>query len=187
MLCPAARRALAACLGEHLAMEYVSLIFIHVAFGVIWAGGAITAGLVVIPAVMEAGPAGGAVMGGIVKRKFTVVMLVSAILVVLTGVRMFMVRFSAEWLSTPEGIVLSLGALLGLGALGIGVGAQKPAAERLAALGGQVAASGGPPTAEQVAELAALRARLLKVARINAFHLLGATVLMASHRLFAAL
>ena len=168
-------------------MEYVMLIWIHVACGVLWAGGAIVFGFYVVPAVMEAGPAGGAVMAGIIKRKFTVYMMVAALLVVVTGLRMFMVRFSVAWLGTPEGIGLSLGALLGLGALGIGMGIQKPTAERLAALGGQIAASGGAPSAEQAAELAALRARLLKIARITAFHLIGATVLMASHRFLAAL
>lgn len=168
-------------------MEYVMLILIHVAFGVLWAGGAITAGFFVIPAVMEAGPAGGAVMGGIMKRKFAIVMLVSGLLVLLTGLRMYMVRFSSEWLGSPEGIVLTLGGLLGLGALVIGIGIQKPLAERMTALGAQIAASGAPPSAEQAAEMTALRARLLKIARINAFHLVGATLLMASHRLFAAL
>lgn len=168
-------------------MEYVMLILIHVAFGVLWAGGAMTAGFFVIPAVMEAGPAGGAVMGGIMKRKFAIVMMVSGLLVTLTGVRMYMVRYSREWLTTPEGIALTLGALLGIGALVIGIGIQKPIAEKMTALGAQIAASGAPPSATQAAELSALRARLLKIARINAFHLLGATLLMAGHRLFAAM
>jgi hypothetical protein len=126
-------------------------------------------------------------MGGIMKRKFAIVMTTSGALVALTGLRMYMVRFSSEWLGTPEGIVLTLGGLLGLGALVIGVGIQKPTAERMTALGAQIAASGAPPTAEQATEMAALRARLLKIARVNAFHLLAATLLMASHRLFAAM
>lgn len=168
-------------------MEYVMLTLIHVAFGVLWAGGAMTAGFFVIPAVMEAGPPGGAVMGGIMKRKFAIVMTAAGLLVTLTGLRMYMVRFSSAWLGTPEGIVLTLGGVLGLGALVIGIGIQKPTAERMAALGAQLAAAGAPPTAEQAAEMAALRARLLKIARVNAFHLLGATILMAAHRLFAAM
>lgn len=168
-------------------MEYVMLILIHVAFGVLWAGGGITAGFFIVPSVMEAGPAGGAVMGGIMKRKFAIWMTASAILVTLTGLRMYMIRFSSAWLGTAEGIVLTVGGLLGLGALVIGVGIQKPAAEKLTALGAQIAASGGPPSAEQAAEMAALRAKLLKIARVNAFHLVGATLAMASHRLFAAM
>jgi hypothetical protein len=168
-------------------MEYVSLILIHVAAGVFWAGGVMTAGFFVIPAVIEAGPAGGAVMGGVMKRKFAVLMVTAGTLVVLTGLRMYMVRFSSQWLGSPEGIVLTLGGLLGIGALAIGITIQKPASERMAALAAQIAASGGTPTAEQAAQMAALRARLLKIARINAFHVLAATLLMASHRLFAAL
>jgi len=168
-------------------MEYVMLILIHVAFGVLWAGGAMTAGFFVIPAVMEAGPPGGAVMGGIMKRKFAVIMTSSGLVVVLTGLRMYMVRFSAAWLGTAEGIVLTLGGLAGLGALAIGLAIQKPTAERMTALGAQLAAAGAPPTPEQAAEMAALRARLLKIGRVTAFHLLAATLFMASHRMFAAM
>jgi uncharacterized membrane protein len=168
-------------------MEYVSLILIHVACGVVWAGGVISMGFFIIPAVMEAGPSGGAVMGGVVKRKFPVVMVSLAVLVVLTGLRMYMVRFSSAWLGTPEGIVLTLGGLAGIAALGIGIGIQKPATERMAALGAQIAAAGVPPTAEQAAELAALRARVLKIGRVLAVHLIVAVLCMASHRLFAAM
>ena len=49
-------------------MEFPVLILIHVVFGIFWAGGAIVLGLFVVPAVLDAGPAGGAVMAGVVKR-----------------------------------------------------------------------------------------------------------------------
>ena len=56
---------------------------------------------------------------------------------------------------------------------------------RMAALAGEIAAAGKPPTPEQAAELAALRTRLVKVARLTAWHLIAAAVLMSSHRLAA--
>ncbi len=168
-------------------MEYLSLVFVHILFGMIWAGGAISAGLFFIPAVSDAGPAGGAVVAGIMKRKYPIAMTVSGVLVVLTGIRMYMIRFSHAWLQTPEGIVLSLGALLGLGALALGLFVQKPTSVRLGALGAQVAASGTPPTPAQAAEMQALRARMTRIGRVIAWHLIGATTLMAIHRLAAAL
>ena len=168
-------------------MEFPVLILLHVAFGILWAGGAVVLGLFVLPSVLDAGPAGGAVMAGVVKRRMPLVLTIAAGLVVLTGVRLYMLRFSMGWLASPEGLVLTLGALLGLGGFGLGVFVQKPTAERLALVGLQVAQSGGPPTAAQVGELRELQAKLRRVGRLMAWHLVGATLLMASHRLAAML
>lgn len=168
-------------------MEYPFLVLLHLFFAVLWAGGAIAAGFFFVPSVVEAGPAGAAVMGGVMKRGFANVMTISGGLVVLSGIRLYMLRFSVAWLTTANGIVLTVGALLGLGAFAIGLFVQKPAAQRIAALGAQIAASGAPPSAEQAAELGALRARLGKIARVTAFHLIAALVLMAAQRLAAAL
>lgn len=168
-------------------MEYPILILLHVAFGVVWAGGAISIGFFIIPSVLDAGPAGGAVMAGVAKRKLPIFLTVSAAMVVLTGLRMYMVRFSPGWVATPEGIVLSLGALAGLGAFVIGFFVQKPTVERMGALAGKIAASGAPPSAADAAELQALRTRLRKVAIVTAWHLLVAATLMAAHRLAALL
>lgn len=166
-------------------MEYLSLIFLHVAFGIFWAGAVIVLGFFILPAALDAGPAGGAVMAGVVKRKMPMVLLVAGIVVVLSGVRLYMVRFSASWLTTGEGIVLSLGALLGIAGFAMGVFIQRPTVDRIGTLAASMARAGGPPTAEQAAEMKALQARLRRVARLTAWHLLGASVLMASHRLVA--
>jgi uncharacterized membrane protein len=168
-------------------MEYASLILLHVAFGIVWAGGAIVLGLFIVPSVLDAGPGGGAVMANVVRRRMPMVLTLSAGLVVLTGVRLFMLRFSADWVGTPEGIVLSIGALLGLGAFVIGVFVQKPTAEKIGALAAEMARSGQPPSAEQAATLRALQQRLRKTAALTAWHLVGSSLLMASHRLAAML
>jgi hypothetical protein len=168
-------------------MEYLSLVFVHIFFAVIWAGGAISAGLFFIPSVADAGPAGGPVVAGLMKRKFPIAMTVAGIVVVLSGARIYMIRFSTAWLHTPEGIVLSLGALLGLGAMALGLFVQKPTATRLGILGAQIASSGAPPTPAQAAEMQALRAKMTRIGRLIAWHLLGAAMLMAIHRLAGAL
>ncbi len=166
-------------------MEYLILVFLHLLFGIIWAGGAIAAGFFIIPAVLEAGPAGGAVMAGVTRRKLPVVLSIAATLVLLTGVRLYMLRFTTQWFVTPEGLALTLGAVLGLGAFIIGLFVQTPTAEKLGALAAKIAASGAPPTPAQSAELQALRGRLGRVAKITAWHLLIAIVLMAGHRIIA--
>lgn len=168
-------------------MEYTSLILVHIAAGVLWAGGSITAGFFVIPAALDAGPGGGAVMAGVMKRGFPKFMTLLGILVVLSGLRLYMLRFNVAWLGTPGGVATTLGGLLALGAFFLGLLVQKPAAERLGQLSGELAAAGAPPTPEQAAGLAQARARLGKIGRVTAWHLVAATVLMASRRLLEGL
>jgi hypothetical protein len=171
-------------------LSYTLTVLVHIFFGILWAGGAIALGFFVIPSVVEAGPAGGAVMGGMVgKRKLPHVYTGFAIMSVLSGLYLLYIRSNgnpAFW-GSKEGIVLSLGALLALGGFGIAMAAQRPAALQLGALAGQIAAQGTPPTAEQGAKMAALRAKLEKAARLQAIHLTAAMLCMASHRFFAGL
>ncbi len=167
-------------------MEYLVLVFLHIFFGIIWAGGAIATGFFIVPAVIEAGPPGGAVMAGVARRGFPVLMTIAAVIVVLAGARLYMLRFSPEWLVTSQGLVLTLGAILGLGAFVMGVFVQRPLFMRLGALGAAIAASGQPPTAAQAQELQALRLKLKRLAAVTAWHLLGAAALMSFQRLAAA-
>jgi len=164
-------------------MEYPMVVLIHVALGVAWAGGTITAGFFIVPAVVEAGPAGGAVMAGVVKRKFPIIMTSLGFVVLLTGIRMFMIRWSSAFIKTPEFIVLTLGALLAIGGLFIGTFVQRPLATRLGTIAAQIAASGAPPSAEQARGMDAMRTRLGKVGRVLAWHAVFATLFMAGHRL----
>jgi hypothetical protein len=167
-------------------MEYASLVLIHVLFALLWAGGAVAVGLFVIPSVFEAGPAGGAVMAGMLKRKFPIVMTVSGFLVVLSGIRLFTLQpLSGAWFGSAHGIALTLGGIAGIGALAVGLFVQKPTAERLGALGAEIAGAGKPPTPEQAAEMQALRTKMLKAAKITAWHMIAAAILMSSHRLAA--
>ena len=167
-------------------MEYLSLIFLHVAFGILWAGGGIVLGLFIVPSVMDAGPAGGAVMAGVVKRRMSIILSAAAVIVVLTGLRLYMIRFTTAWLGTAEGLAIAAGAVLGIGAFVLGVFVQRPLVGRMGALAARIAASGAPPSAEQAAELAAMRTRLRRIASLTAWHLVGATLLMSMHRLATA-
>lgn len=168
-------------------MEYLSLIFLHVLFGILWAGGTVIVGFFIVPSLVDAGPAAGPVIAGITKRKMPIAMTVAGLIVVLTGLRLYAIRFTTAWVTQPEGLVLTLGGVLGIGALVIGLFVQRPTAERLGALGAQIAASGAPPTPAQVSEMQALRAKLTRTGKVLAWHLLAAAVLMAFHRLASAL
>jgi len=166
-------------------MEYGSLILLHVFFAILWAGGAIAAGFFIIPSVLEAGPAGGAVMGGIVRRRFPIVMTASGLVVVLTGARLYMMRFSTDWLGTTHGILLRIGVIAGLGAFVIGLFVQKPTVDKMGTLGAKLATAGTPPAPEDAAEMERLRTRVGKVGRVLAWHLIIAAILMAGSQLWA--
>lgn len=165
-------------------MELLVLLFLHVVASALWASAAVVQGFFLVPAIFDAGPGGGAVMAGITKRKFVPFMLIVSWTALLTGLRLYSIRFSSAWVTTPEGIVLSLGTLLAISAAVIGMARQKPTAEKLAALASEIK---GAPTPAQAQEMAALGLRLVKIARVTAYHLLAALVLMASHRLAAVL
>jgi uncharacterized membrane protein len=167
-------------------MLYPSLLAVHVLSGIFWGGGAIIAGLFLMPSVIKAGPAGGAVMGNLIQIKFSAWMTVGAFASILSGLGMIAIQASnnSAWLRSPEGICLELGGLLALGAFGIGLRVQKPQAERLAAIGAAVAKAGGPPSAQQAADIADAQARMARAGRIGAYHILAASALMGMHTLF---
>jgi len=169
-------------------MEYGVLIFVHVAASSLWAVVAFFFGAFLVPSIGEAGPAGGAVMAGLMKRKMPVFMTAMAVLGVLSGLRLYMIRFGAEgaglaWVLSPEGIVITLGSLAGLHAFVKGLLVSTPMTEKAGALGAQIAQAQGKPAPELVAEMQALQVKMAKLARGSAFELLAAFLLMASHRL----
>jgi hypothetical protein len=169
-------------------MEYGILIFVHVVASSLWAAVAFFYGAFLVPSIGEAGPAGGAVMGGLMKRKMPEFMTAMAVLGVLSGLRLYMLRFGVEgaglaWVGTPEGIVITLGSLAGLHAFIKGLLVSKPMAEKAGALGAQIAQAQGKAAPELVAEMQALQAKMAKIARGSGFELLAAFLLMASHRL----
>lgn len=169
---------------REVTVEIAILRLLHIGFGAFWVGGAVMTAWWVVPSVIEAGPSGGPVMRGIVeKRKLPVVMTVAGLITILAGLRLYMIKFSTAWLTTPEGIVLSLGGLLAIAGYAIGMMVQRPTAMKLAALGGAIAAAGKPPTPEQAAEVAALQQKLARAARLVGAHVLAALVLMAAMRL----
>lgn len=165
-------------------MELWVLRVLHISSGAFWAGTAMFMGFFLIPAIVEAGPGGGAVMNGVMKRKFQVAINAAAFICALSGVRLYMLSFSGAWLATGTGIAYSLGAVFAVGSLVISVGFTKPVSTRMSALADTIAAGGLPPTPEQISAMQGFGARLKKLGKVNAFHLLGAALSMAAGRYF---
>lgn len=163
-------------------MEQTYLIILrlfHIATGVFWAGGMIYLARFVLPAAKALGPDGGKFMSQLaMTNNLPIVMMVSATLNILSGVLLFWKisnGFSSDWMGSSFGATLSLGGLIAIVAYTIGLSVNRPATFKLAAIAKQVAAAGGVPTPEQVADLNATRMKLVKATNIVAI-LLGITV-----------
>ena len=165
-------------------MELWVLRFVHISASVVWAGWSMFIGWYLLPALAEAGPSGGAVMNSMLRRRLPAAMNVLAFVTMLTGFRLYSMFFSLTWLKTAPGMLLSIGLLLGLGGFVIGLAVSRPTSMRLAALGAIIRDQGAPPNAEQASALQALTARSARAARLIAWHLAAATLIMAVSRYF---
>jgi uncharacterized membrane protein len=155
---------------------------LHVLLGAFWAGAVFLLALFLVPALEEAGPAGGTVMQALMRRNMTRVLVWTGVLTVLTGLLLLWRlsnHFTSSFMGSVAGILLSTGGTLGIITLIVGVHVSKPAADKLGALGAKVAASGAPPTADDLAEMARLRGRLNMAARLQALMLMVAVICMA--------
>ena len=139
----------------------------HVVCGILWVGGVAVLTLFVTPSVRGAGPAGGAVMRQLLtKTRFVPYFPALGGLTVLTGILMFWrdgvttQGGAAAFGASAMGITLSIGGLAGLIALifgGLVVGRSAGAVSKILRA---VDSSGGQPSPEQGAALAALQAKI---------------------------
>jgi hypothetical protein len=83
------------------------------------------------------------------------------------------------WIGRPAGLALSIGAVAGLLGFLHGMAVILPTSMRTASLIREIAASGGPPSPEQGAQLGALAAKSGRNSRIVAYLLVIAVVGMA--------
>lgn len=161
---------------------YVSVRVLHVLFGVFWAGAAFLVVLFLEPSIRDAGPAGGQVLGGLVRRGYLRFVSVVALVNVLTGLWLLWVmsgRFSPGFMGSTSGMLLSTGMLTGLLALGVGVHMVHGSVRRLTALEARRSASATPSSADEDGEVAQLQRKVRIFTRIGALLLLVSVVTMA--------
>lgn len=131
--------------------------FIHIVASVCWAGGGFTFFLFIEPTAKALEPTGMQfVQYMVTKRRFSIFMVVSSTLTVLTGALLLWQYASSRWLSyvqTGPGLGFTLGSMVGVAVYLIGMFGVNPRAVRLAKIGQEIQAAGGPPTPAQGAEL----------------------------------
>jgi hypothetical protein len=163
--------------------ELQVLRFLHIVCGILWVGGATFMGLFIFPSVQEAGPAGGQVMQGLLKRKVPVIMPILALVTILAGVRLLW-RASAgssAYFSSPAGMTFSIAGAIAILAFLHGFATARPLANKMGAVMQQMQAPGANKEALG-AEAKSLQAKLGKHMKITAVLLLIASAGMALGR-----
>ena len=164
----------------------IVLRFLHIVGGVLWAGSAIFYVLFVEPGVKALGPAGPKFMQELIQaRKYPLFMNVVSILTVLAGGALYWFSSGGmqwAWVRSGPGIGFTLGSLVALAVWLIGFFYLRPRAERMGALGREIAAAGGPPSTAQAAELQTIGREMSSIGRVDAVLLLISLALMATAR-----
>jgi hypothetical protein len=121
------------------------------------------------------------------KRRVATVLAALAITTVIVGWTLWLKNALSyasigDWLTSPFGLVLTIGGLLATAAAYFGITGIGNNVERLVDIGDEIAASGGPPTPEQGARIAHLGAEIAKHSKIDLVLLFGAVFAMATAR-----
>jgi uncharacterized membrane protein len=160
----------------------------HIVAGAAWFGSAFLLTRYVGPSAAEVGPDAGPLMTAIfTKRRFAKVIAGLAVTTVIAGWLMWLRDMSTypsigAWVSSPFGLVLTIGGVLATIAAYVGITGIGMNVERLVDLGNEVAAAGGPPTPEQGARLDQLGAEIARHGRIDIVLLTLAVAAMATAR-----
>ena len=164
----------------------IVLRFIHVVASACWVGGSFIFFLFVEPTAKSLAPEGMQfVQHMVTKRRFSVFMVISSTLTVLSGAILFWYDASGQWLSwiqTGPGLGFTLGSIAGVLVYFVGMFGINPRAVKLAKIGEAVQSSGGPPTPEQVAELQKLDREMSALNRLDFMLVALSLVLMGTAR-----
>ena len=176
----------AATVGAEMDTYMVVLRVVHILAGVFWVGAALTVILFIQPTASEVGAAAGPFMSHLAGNKRLVDFVLGAAgLTILAGLLMYW-RVSGglnpDWIGSTYGLTITVGALCGIGAVAIAGSVVRPGIMATLAIGREVAASGGPPTPEQAAQLQALQHRSHTAGRVIVPLLIVAVAAMAAAR-----
>lgn len=135
----------------------IILRFVHIVASVCWAGGAFIFFLFVEPTAKSLAPTGMQFVDYMVtKRRFSIFMVISSTLTVLSGALLIWQSASGQWseyVNTGPGLGFALGSIAGVIVYFIGMFGVNPRAIKLSKLGNEIQAAGGPPTPEQAGQL----------------------------------
>ena len=148
-------------------MDLVVLRLIHILGGIFWVGSAYTMFLFLQPTAQATAPEGQRFMLHLLRnRRFTEVVLASALLTVAAGAILFWRDSNGlqlTWISRPPGLGFTVGAVAALAALLLFVFFGYPTGRRLIAIGSRLEAERRPPSEDEQRTLAASQRTVRRV------------------------
>lgn len=169
-------------------MDWVIVFFrlVHIPAAVIWAGGAAFTTFYLEPTAAKLGPDAEKVVGEFLRRKMNVYFAAAATLTVVGGIVLYLKDAGGLqlWLGTTTGVVFSIGALTGIIAWALGGAVIPRTTQQIVALGAEMRAAGGPPSADLMARMHAAQERLKVVGQVDFALVAIAIVCMATARYF---
>ena len=165
--------------------ELIVLRAIHVYGGVLWAGTSLFVTFFLVPAIGMAGPAGGPVMGALVKRKMFVAIPWIAVVSMLAGIRLMWLTskgFSATYFESRMGWTYTTGATFAVLTLVVFLTVNHPAIGRMMALGQQLASAPEADRPALTTQMNAVRARAATGSKVTALFISITVLAMALGR-----
>jgi uncharacterized membrane protein len=168
-------------------MHYVilTLRLVHIVGGVCWVGAAVFVTFLLGPSLKAAGPAGGAVMEQLRRRRFHDWLLGAGLVTMGSGAWLLWIvsgGLSAAWLESGMGVAILTGLAASLVALLIALGWLRPISAQLALLEERIAGEGRPPSFEEQNTLLGLRGAMAAWSVRSSVVLLLAAATMAVGR-----
>ena len=163
---------------------YIALLrLVHIICGVFWVGGDMIYFGFIEPVARKLGPESAKFMEFLmVRQKLPVALSWTSRLTVLSGALLFLRNsdmFHSAWTTSTVGIGFGIGAVFGIIAMLLGEFVLDPTAKRIGQLGAPIQ---GAPSAEQVAELNMLGARMTRVGLTETVLSFTALAVMATAR-----
>lgn len=162
---------------------YLVLRVLHILVAALWLGAAGLLALVVMPAIRDAGTAGGTLLASLHRRKLHAFMAASAVLTVLSGIWLYWVMtadFNQAMVLSRSGLVFGIGGLCGLLAMIMGASIIGPGFVRLTTLAGQTGSMAEAERAAHAQRLSAIQQRTTLASKGALVLIVVALVLMAS-------
>lgn len=161
---------------------YLSLRAVHILLAALWLGAAFLLSVFVMPAVRDAGPAGGQLMLTLQRRKLHAFMGASAMLTVLTGIWLYWV-FTAglqeQVMFSPGGLAFGIGGLFGLLAMVLGGAVMGRGMARMTAMSEKMPMLSEIERTSHMQQMDALRQRLGVAGKFILLLMIVALLLMA--------
>lgn len=164
----------------------IALRIVHIGAGVLWVGGAAVFSLYIEPTINALGPDAEKLTQELIQRRRLPVFFITTSTIAVLGGLILYWRDSnglqVGWITSPTGLAFTIGGLAAIAAwLGGGV-FIRPAVERVAAVGAEMKAAGGPPPPELLARMQQATESLRRIGLIDLWLLGIAVIAMASAR-----